>query len=231
MSKAILIVEDNLKLANYLKQRLVEQDYDVSTESRGDKAVFRIVNGQPDLVILDIMLPGMNGREVCQTVRSDYRGKLLMLTALNDTENEVSCLNYGADDYVTKPVASEVLIARVAALLRRPSTIKPPTKIKLGLLEMDLVGKTLTLARKEIELKPNEFELLALLAKNPDHIFNRNSIMQALRGIDYDGLDRGIDSRISQLRKKLLDNLQKPYRIKTIHGRGYVLISDAWNKA
>ena len=230
MNKSILVVEDNLKLCHYLKKCLVEQGYDVKTESRGDKAVFRIVSGQPDLVILDIMLPGMNGREICQTVRTDYRGKLLMLTALNDTQNEVSCLNYGADDYVTKPIASTVLIARVAALLRRPSLFEVTTKIKLGVLELDLIFKEATLSEKTLELKPSEFELLALLAKNPDHIFNRNNIMQALRGIDYDGVDRSIDLRISHLRKKVSDNLEKPYRIKTIRGKGYILVSTAWEK-
>ena len=230
MSTSILIVEDNAKLANYLKNSLTDAGYDVTTESRGDNAVFNILQKKPDLLILDIMLPGMNGREICQTVRADYRGKILMLTALDDTQNEVSSLNLGADDYVTKPVSSEVLHARVAALLRRPAMLKPSTHITIGKLAIDLAANTVTLDGHIIELKPNEYELLALLAKNPDSTFSRDNIMRALRGIDYDGVDRSIDLRVSYLRKKLGDNVDKPFRIKTIRSKGYVLLSDAWGE-
>ncbi|VEB35984.1 two component system DNA-binding response regulator [Legionella sainthelensi] len=108
-SKSILLVEDNIKLANYLKESLQEAGYAVSIEKRGDRAVYRILREQPSVVILDIMLPGMNGDQICDTIRDDYLGKILMLTAINDIESEVSSLNLGADDYLTKPVADEVL--------------------------------------------------------------------------------------------------------------------------
>ena len=230
MGKSILLVEDNQKLADFLKNSLVEAGYEVEIEGRGDKAAYRIVNEAPDLVVLDIMPPEMDGKQICHTVRNDYRGKILMLTALNDIESEVSSLNCGADDYLTKPVAEAVLIAHVAALFRRPNLSEPIDHIKYCELQIDLIKKIVYLREKEIELKPTDFELLLLLAKNADYTLNRDNIMYALRGREYDGVDLSIDLRISHLRKILEDNAQKPFRIKSVHGKGYVLISDAWNK-
>ena len=230
MGKSILLVEDNQKLANFIKNSLVQAGYEVEVEGRGDKAAYRIVKEAPDLVVLDIMLPEMDGKQICHTVRNEYRGKILMLTALNDIESEVSSLNLGADDYLTKPVAEAVLIAHVAALFRRPNLSERVDQIKLGELHIDLIKKIARLASEEIELKPTDFELLSLLAKNADYTLNRDNIMYALHGREYDGVDRSIDQRISHLRKKLGDNAQKPYKIKSVHGKGYVFISSAWDK-
>lgn len=230
MRKSILLVEDNQKLANFLKNSLVQQGYDVKVEGRGDKAAYRIVKENPDLVVLDIMLPEMDGKQICHTVRNEYRGKILMLTALNDTESEVSSLNLGADDYLTKPVAEAVFIAHIVALFRRPNLSEPAHQIKYGELQIDLIKKIAYLGEKEIELKPTDFELLSLLAKNADFTLNRDNIMYVLRGREYDGIDRSIDLRISYLRKKLGDNTHKPYKIKTMHGKGYMLISTAWDE-
>lgn len=230
MKKSILLVEDNQKLANFIKNSLVQHGYDVKVEARGDKAAYRIVKENPDLVVLDIMLPEMDGKQICHTVRNEYRGKILMLTALNDIENEVSSLNLGADDYLTKPVAEAVLIAHIAALFRRPNLSEKIDHIGFDTLYIDLINKIVTLCGKEIQLKPMEFELLTLLAKNADYSLNRDNIMYALRGREYDGIDRSIDLRISYLRKKLADNVKKPYRIITSHGKGYTLISTAWKK-
>ncbi|PIZ04904.1 MAG: DNA-binding response regulator [Gammaproteobacteria bacterium CG_4_10_14_0_8_um_filter_38_16] len=228
MGKSILLVEDNQKLANFIKNSLVQAGYEVEVEGRGDKAAYRIVKEAPDLVVLDIMLPEMDGKQICHTVRNEYRGKILMLTALNDIESEVSSLNLGADDYLAKPVAEAVLIAHIAALFRRPNLSEPADQIKLGTLHIDLIKKITYLAGVEIELKPTDFELLLLLAKNADYTLNRDNIMYTLRGREYDGVDRSIDLRISNLRKKLGDNAQKPYKIKSVHGKGYIFISSAW---
>lgn len=141
MNINILLVEDNLKLAKYLKKMLTDEGYHVATESRGDSAAYRILREQPDLVILDIMLPGMNGEQICETVRDAYRGKILMLTALNTEQNEVTSLKLGADDYVTKPVKEEVLKARIVALLRRPNLIVEAKKIQFDHLIIDLIKK------------------------------------------------------------------------------------------
>lgn len=229
MKKTILLVEDNQKLADFIKNSLTEAGYHVENETRGDKAAYRIIKETPDLVVLDIMLPEMDGKQICQTVRNEYTGKILMLTALKDIESEVNSLNLGADDYLTKPVAEAVLLAHIAALLRRPTLTEKIDHIQFGGLDIDLIQSNVSLFGKSVELSPSEFELLALLAKNADHVLNRDNIMYALRGREYDGVDRSIDLRISYLRKKLGDNTQKPSKIKTMHGKGYMLISTAWD--
>lgn len=228
MKKSILLVEDNAKLADLLTKRLQKAGYQVSHESQGDKAVFRIVREQPDLVILDIMLPGMNGKQVCQSVRQNYSGNILMLTALEDEQTEVAGLNLGADGYLTKPVADDVLIAHIAALFRRQSRVNAIKNIQLDALQVDLVTKEVYLIGEKIDLSPSEFELLALLAINHDITLSRDNIMMALRGHEYDGIDRTIDLRVSRLRKLLKDDDSAPRRIKTVHGKGYVLVSNAW---
>jgi len=228
MKKSILLVEDNQKLANFIKNSLIEAGYEVAIEARGDKAAHRIIKETPDLVILDIMLPEMDGKQICQTVRNDYPGNILMLTALKDVDSEVASLNLGADDYLTKPVEEAVLLAHIAALFRRPKLAEKRDRLQFGELAIDLIQTSVSLSGENIELSPSEFELLALLAKNADHCLNRDNITYALNGREYDGVDRSIDLRISYLRKKLSDNPQKPYKIKTVHGKGYVLISTAW---
>ncbi|MFU7598332.1 response regulator [Legionella pneumophila] len=226
--KSILLVEDNVKLANYLKESLQEAGYDVSIEKRGDRAVYRIIREQPCLVILDIMLPGMNGDQICHTIRDEYLGKILMLTAINDIESEVSSLNLGADDYLTKPVADEVLKARIEALLRRPNLVNNQNQFQFGNFSINFSTKSVHLFDEEISISTSDFEMLALLVKNHDRLLSRDSIMYALSGHEYDGVDRGIDLKISRLRKALNDNNKKPYRIKTIHKKGYIFVSTAW---
>lgn len=226
----ILLVEDNKKLADYIQTYLKGLGYSVSHETRGDKAVYRILKDQPDIVILDILLPGFNGVQVCQSVRTHYNGMILMLTALGEDADQISGFSSGADDYVVKPIDPKVLGARVEALNRRRRTTTPTQALIFGVLQIDLVQRTVTLSGKSIELKPTEFELLAFLAQNADKTVNRENIMQALRGMSYDVIDRTIDLRISYLRKKLDDNIEEPFRIKTVRTRGYVFISSAWNK-
>lgn len=230
MKKSILLVEDNKKLANFIKNSLLEAGYDVGTEARGDKAAYRILKEVPDLVVLDIMLPEMNGKQICQTVRNEYKGKILMLTALKDIDTEVNSLNLGADNYLTKPVEEAVLLAHIAALFRRPPLTEKIKHLQFGELEIDLIQQQASVSKNLVDLSPSEFELLALLAKNADHCLNRDNISYALRGREYDGVDRSIDLRISYLRKKLGDNAQSPNKIKTMHGKGYILVSTAWDR-
>lgn len=228
MSQSILLVEDNVKLAKLLEQCLVHNGYTVNRETQGDKAIYRILREQPDLVILDIMLPTMNGKQICETVRNEYRGKILMLTALDDIQSEVDSLNLGADGYLTKPVAEPLLLAHITALLRRPNLPRTIEQIQFDSLEINFVTRQVSLLGLAINLSPAEFEIFSLLVINHDFTLSRDNIMQILRGREYDGVDRTIDIRISQLRKKLGDNINKPYRIKTIHGKGYMFISSAW---
>lgn len=226
---SILLVEDNKKLSDYIQAYLKNLGYTVAQESRGDKAVYRILKDQPDIVILDILLPGFNGVQVCQSVRAHYHGMVLMLTALGEDEDQIAGLSSGADDYVVKPIDPKVLAARVYALQRRKQTLAKPRELIFGKLEIDLVQRTVTLSGKCVELKPTEFELLAFLAQNADKVVSRENIMQALRGVSYDGIDRTIDLRISYLRKKLDDNIAEPFRIKTVRVQGYIFLSSAWS--
>ena len=191
--KSILLVEDNRTLASYLKKRLEKAGYAIQIEHRGDKASYLISKLKPDLVILDVMLPGMNGDQICNTVRDSYFGKILMLTAINDINMEVTTLNTGADDYLTKPVKEPILLAHIAALLRRPQMTEKLTHIRFGGLCINLVQREVSLFDKQIELSPSEYELLVLLAKNADEVMDRDNITYALKGHEYDGVDRNID--------------------------------------
>lgn len=232
MTAHILLVEDNNKLATYISNYLREIGYDVSHESRGDDAIFHIQRIQPDIVILDVMLPGVDGIQVCQSIRDSYRGMILMLTALNEDEDQITGLASGADDYIVKPIDPKVLAARIEALLRRntqKTPIRQKAELSFGCLHIDLIARSASLSGVEIALKPLEFDLLVFLANNADCVVSRDTIMRSLRGTDFDGIDRTIDLRVSYLRKKLSDHPDTPYRIKTIRAKGYVFISTAWD--
>lgn len=221
---SILIVEDNKKLAACLQESLIDEGYHVVLEYQGDKAAYRIIREQPDLVVLDIMLPGMDGRQICHTVRLDYRGKILMLTAIDDLQSEVDSLNLGADDYLSKPVSEQRLKARIKALLRRPNLSCQQQVHSFGNLTIRLNEQVVLVGEKVISLAPSEFDLFALLVKNNGVTLSRDSICYVLYGREYDGVDRGLDLKVSRLRKALGDD--KSEKIKTIRGKGYVFIGE-----
>ena len=228
--KRILLVEDDEKLSQLIIEYLSNQGFAVLCEPRGDKAVYRILHENFSLVILDINLRcTMDGLQICKLIRKDYQGLILMLTASGSDEDHITGLEFGADDYVNKPIHPKVLLARINTLIQRnkprSSTI---SKLEFGKLSIDLEKREVILNKKIIDLKPGEFDLLALLAINSGTSLTRDNIMYALRGIDYDGIDRSIDLRISYLRTKLEDNTTEPYRIKTLRGKGYVFQPDAW---
>ncbi len=226
----IILVEDDKKLSKLISEYLQTQGYAIDWEARGDRAVYRILHEDYRLVILDLNLPGLDGLQVCKLVRNQCHCLILMLTAREADEDQIIGLEYGADDYVNKPIQPKVLLARIRALLRRgkPSA-RNINKLIFGKLVIDLEKHQVTLNNKPVELKPTEFSLLALLAMNAGTSLTRNNIMQALRGIDYDGIDRTIDLRISYLRKKLADNIANPYKIKTVRNQGYIFVADAWS--
>lgn len=227
----ILIIEDDIKLSRLMAEYLSENGFSVEQEQRGDKAIYRILHERYDLIILDINLPKINGLQICKMVRYDYPGHILILTASGKDQDHIIGLNYGADDYVSKPINPPVLLARIQATLKR-SKPRPHQfamkEIAFGKLHIDLEKRLVTLNNSPVDLKPTEFDLLALLAINAGTNLSRDNIMHALRGIDYDGIDRSIDLRISYLRKKLDDDLEHPYRIITARGKGYVFQPDAW---
>lgn len=229
----ILLVEDDHKLSHLIRDFLqTTGEFAVDIEPRGDRAADRIVGERPDLVILDVMLPGLDGLQVCRQVRERYPGPILMLTALGDEVDEVVGLELGADDYVAKPASPRKLLARVRTLLRRSGGTGdggggPPARderrVDLGDLVVDSRSRVATLAGEPLDLTTAEFDLLWLLARHAGETLDRERIYEELRGIEWDGLDRSIDLRVTRLRRKLGDDARNPRRIKSIRGVGYLL--------
>ena len=224
-SPQILIVEDDVRLAELVSEFLEDNGFVVAVESNGSRAIERILDENPDLVVLDVMLPGDDGFEVCRRVRPTYRGPILMLTARGDEIDQVVGLELGADDYVAKPASPRVLLARIKALLRRGAQLDGKVdRLRFDDIVIDQSQRMLTVGGEEVELTSAEFDLLWLLACSAGRVLSRQFILDSLRGIDYDGIDRSIDVRISKLRQKLSDDPKKPARIKTIRGVGYLFV-------
>jgi DNA-binding response OmpR family regulator len=234
--KHIMLVEDDMSLAEWFGDYLGEQGYLVTLATRGDIAIELIESDQPDLVILDIMLPVKDGFEVCQAIRPFYHGPILMMTARDHETDEVLGLELGADDYVVKPVKPRVLLSRIKALFRRSASSEvaaetaeeDPNKITLGQLSIDANSRTTMLAGTKVAISSNEFDVLWQLAQSADNLVSRKELVIQRRGIDYDGFDRSIDILVSRIRKKLGDDASNPYRIKTVWGKGYLFVKDAW---
>jgi len=226
----ILLVEDDQKLALLVKQYLESSDFEVRIEGDGNQAVNQVSQYQPDLIILDIMLPGKDGLTICKEIRPSYSGSILMLTARNEDFDQVLGLEFGADDYVIKPAEPRVLLARIKALLRRGQFSKTETveSLTFDSLKIDLASRDVWLENKKIILSSHEFELLTTLAQKAGTILNRDYLFKKLYNREYDGVDRTMDVRISQLRRKLGDNAEEAFRIKTIWGKGYLFVADAW---
>ena len=225
-------MEDDRRLADLTAEYLRQNGLTVAIESRGDRALARFRNEQPRIVLLDLMLPGTDGLTVCRELREIFDGPILMFTARDSDIDQVIGLEAGADDYVAKPVDPMVLLARTRALLRRvdagATQHKSVSEIVLGGLRISEAAQEVWLDGEVVQLTTQEFELLHLLASHAGRILSREDIFQQLRGIDYDGLDRSIDGRISKLRRKLNDSATTPTRIKTIWGKGYLVVPDAW---
>lgn len=224
----ILVVEDDASLAEWICDYLEQHNFQVSLANSGTAAVELIESDKPDLVLLDIMLPEKNGFEVCKEVRTFYRRPILMMTASGDEVDEVLGLELGADDYITKPVKPRVLLARIKALLRRETIEEVKNVCTFGGLSVDANSKTVTMNGEVVSVSSHEFDVLWLLASQAGKVLSRTELVSQLRGIDYDGFDRSIDIRISRLRKKLNDDPDNPYKIKTVWGKGYLFASDAW---
>jgi len=230
--KKILLVEDDRQLSNLITDFLEMEGFHVKQEFRGDTVAKRVELFSPDIIILDVMLPGKDGFTVCKELRPKYTGPILMLTAKGTDFDQVLGLEIGADDYVIKPVEPRVLLARVSALLRRgnlPSAGDDVAELEYGNLHITRGSRQVLLNNENIELTSQEFDLLWLLASKSGEVQNRDYIYKAVVGREYDGMDRSVDVRISRLRKKLQDSNETPFRIKTIWGQGYLFVADAWN--
>lgn len=226
----IVFVEDDIRLAELIQDYLVKNGFKIILKHDGYEGEKAILEHNPDIVILDLMLPGQNGMEICRRVRHKYNGPILFLTAQDDNMDEVAALEMGADDYIIKPVEPRVLLAKLRAVARRlESFVEAETEqFQFGNLIINNSSRNITLKNKKITLSPNEYELLIILVKNAGQIMSRNDLFEMLRGISYDGLDRTIDITISRLRKKLGDCTSNPEKIKTVWGKGYLFVKEAW---
>lgn len=227
----VLIVEDDKELASLTQDYLIEQGYAVEVEHNGIAAVEKIRKDLPDLVILDLMLPGIDGMEVCRSVRNEFHNPILILTAKTDQIDHILGLEMGADDYISKPVEPRLLAARVKALLRRSianALVVPSSEDDQRSLEFDgLViydgARSVTVDGQEVLLTAPEYDLLWLLAENAGKILSRELIFQAIRGISYDGHNRIVDIAISQIRAKIDSNSNSSH-IKTVRNKGYMFV-------
>jgi DNA-binding response OmpR family regulator len=228
----ILLVEDDRRLADLTAEYFEQNGLCVAVESRGDQALSHFARVKPRVVLLDLMLPGTDGLTICRELREFFDGPILIFTARDSDIDQIIGLEAGADDYVTKPVDPMVLLARTRALLRRVESLDKPARsggdIILGGLSISPASQQVILDGRQVQLTTHEFELLLLLARHAGTVLSRDDVFHNLRGIDYDGLDRSIDGRISKLRRKLEDSATEPARIKTVWGKGYLLVPDAW---
>lgn len=220
----ILAIDDEEKILDVIKAYLEKEGYTVLTETNGANALntFKTVN--PDLVILDLMLPGMSGEEICRKIRALSKVPILMLTAKVSEDDKVYGFTIGADDYLTKPFSPRELTMRVKAILRRAKDDLPLNDI-FTFNDGDLVIDTRSYEVKKkgriVNLTPNEYKLLTVMAQNPNKVFTRSELIEKAFGYDFDGFDRTIDAHIKNLRQKIEDDPKNPTYIKTVYGTGY----------
>lgn len=221
----VLIVDDETKILEVVKSFLEAEGFRTVTAKNGTTALKLFQTASFDLVILDIMLPDINGIEVCRTIRKNSKVPIIMLTARIGEDDTVTCLDLGADDYVTKPFSPRALMGRVRAVMRRyagdDQIVAEILTFQNGRLEINCVSHEVKLYGETVGLTPVEFKTLQVLAKNPKKVFTRDELIQVIYGYDYDGNDRSIDTHIKNLRYKVENDPKKPELIVTVHGIGY----------
>jgi two-component system, OmpR family, response regulator RstA len=225
----VLLVEDSQRLAGSIRDYLERHNYEVFIEGDGLAATERFERLKPDLVILDLMLPGKDGLTICRELRRHDRIPILILTAKGENIDHVLGLEMGADDYVVKPVEPRVLLARIEALLRRARSTPPEARearLAAGRLSIDGTRRSAFIDQRPVELTTGDFDILWLLASRAGNVVTRDEILRVVRGIDYDGLDRSIDARICRLRKKLQEAGGAESMIKTVRLRGYLFAGE-----
>ncbi len=221
MDATILLVEDDRSIREITKLGLQDAGFRVETAADGEEALTRFRHDQPDLVVLDIMLPKRDGLEVCRAIRAASSVPVVMLTARSDAIDVVVGLESGADDYVTKPFEMPVLVARIRAALRRAQLTDPAETITLGSLRIDVPGHRVTVEDEEVGLTPTEFRLLLELARRPGQVFTRELLLEQVWGYSYLGDSRLVDVAIQRLRAKVEPAPDSPALIETVRGVGY----------
>lgn len=235
----IVYVEDDPDVGALIAAYLGKHDMDVIVEPRGDNAEATIAREKPDLVLLDIMLPGKDGMTLCRDLRGQWQGPIVLLTSLDSDMNHILSLEMGANDYILKTTPPAVLLARLRLHLRQNpssnnnaatthSSLTPHKALRFGALSIDPVNRQVLLSGENIALSTADFDLLWEMATHAGQIMDRDALLKNLRGVSYDGMDRSVDVAISRLRKKLLDSATEPYRIKTVRNKGYLFAPHAW---
>lgn len=223
----LLLVEDDARLAQLVTEYLIAYEFAVEVVTRGDQALERYRAFSPDVVVLDLMLPGLDGMVVCRQLRELGDVPILILTAREDSYDEVSGLEQGADDFVNKPVQPRVLLARLRALMRRARNRAPDSGVlAFGALSIFTSDRSVTWRGQHCILSNTEYKLLLVLAEAAGTVLSRDALLKKMRGIEFDGLDRSIDNCISKLRRKFDD--AESEKIKTVWGEGYLFSPSAW---
>lgn len=226
MSSTILIIDDDAKLNRLLTEFLGDFGFKVITATRPDEGLRRLRQESPEMIILDVMLPGMSGFEVCKTIRQSHAVPIIMLTARGMVTDKIVGLELGADDYLPKPFEPRELVARIQSVLRRAHGMDETPVKKFGRLEIDLARRIVKLDGGIVDLTTNEFAALVFLARNKGKVLNRDQILGELRGMESEAFNRTVDITMSRLRHKLGDDPKSPSFIKTVWGTGYVFIVD-----
>ena len=224
MADKILIVEDEMKIARTVRLYLEQDGFQVEVINDGAMALPALRKERPDLVLLDIMLPHVDGREICRQIRYESAVPIIMLTARSEESDKLIGLELGADDYITKPFSPREVVARVRAVLRRArGLIQPSSLLRLGKLEIDLAQRSVIFDGIFLELTPIEYDLLVTLVNRPGQVFTRLQLLEATQNVAYEGYERSIDQHIKNLRSKLQDDARNPTYILTVFGVGYRL--------
>jgi DNA-binding response OmpR family regulator len=223
----LLLIEDDNELARHLGSYLTSEEFEVTTEERGDRAVSRVLQERPDMILLDIMLPGKNGFAICKELRAaNVNTPIVLLTAKDDPIDEALGLELGADEFISKPAEPRVLLARIRAIQRRAQhSSSAPIGIEglsFGELSIERNSRSVSYAGRDVPVSAADFDLLWFLACNVGQVMSRDDILSALRGLQYDGVSRSVDTRVSRLRRRLAEACGHDDFIKTVRPRGYM---------
>lgn len=223
MATSVLVVEDDKNIQELLRLYLEKEGYAVTTANDGARGLSKFRAIHPDLVLLDVMMPGMDGWTLCKTIRLESRVPVIMLTAKGETDDKVAGLKAGADDYITKPFEMQELLARIEAVLRRAEAAKPeqkPRRLTFDRLVIDMDAFELHVGGKKVDAPPKEMELLYFLASSPNRVYTRNQLLDEVWGFDYFGDSRTVDVHVKRLREKL-ENVSDRWCLRTVWGVGY----------
>ena len=226
MKQLIYIIDDDEKLNKLIDEYLSNYEYKIKSFENPLEALKILSNQLPDLIILDVMLPDMNGFEVCKEIRKSYNVPIIMLTARGEVTDRIVGLEIGADDYLPKPFEPRELLARIQSILRRASMGTDHNRAEFGALLIEFDKRVVKINGELVDLTTMEFELLTLFVKNSKRVLTRDSIMESLRGMEWEAYDRSVDVLISRLRQKLNDSRKNPKFIKTIWGAGYKFVGE-----